>query len=158
MHIRVVRAGQTIELVTAHLKSKLLSFPRPGGSSFTPRDETERSQVAGIALHRRTAEAVTVRMGVNALLANAPEDRLQEDSRDWDQVHWLTWPSIHWRLVGLLDGRRRTLGLGLILPGTWVPETLTLWSPLPPPALPRVRFLKVGKLRLNLRGQELSYV
>jgi endonuclease/exonuclease/phosphatase family metal-dependent hydrolase len=67
--IRVTKNGMTIDLITAHLKSKLLAFPRPGGkSSFAPRDETERAQVAGIALMRRTAEAVTLRLRVNELL------------------------------------------------------------------------------------------
>jgi endonuclease/exonuclease/phosphatase family metal-dependent hydrolase len=68
LRIRVVADGQPMDLLTAHLKSKLLSFPRPGGSSFTPRDERERAQVAGIALLRRAAEAVTVRLYANGLL------------------------------------------------------------------------------------------
>lgn len=66
--VRVTKNGQMFHLITAHLKSKLLSYPRVGGSSFTPRDETERAQVAGIALMRRMAEAVTLRMQANLLL------------------------------------------------------------------------------------------
>ena len=60
--------------------------------------------------------------------------------------------------MGLLDGGRRTLGLGLIIPGPWDPENLALWTPVAPEALSRVRFVKVGKMRLNLRGQELNHV
>jgi polynucleotide 5'-kinase involved in rRNA processing len=91
------------------------------------------------------------------LLAEAPMGRFPENLRQgWDQVHWLTWPSHHQRLVGLLDGRRRTLSLGLIIPGAWDPETLALWSPMAPELLSRVRFVKAGHLRLNRRGQELS--
>jgi endonuclease/exonuclease/phosphatase family metal-dependent hydrolase len=64
--------GAAFTIVTAHLKSKLLSFPRPHGrTAFQPRDETERVQVAGAALHLRTAEAVTLRTQANALLAEA---------------------------------------------------------------------------------------
>jgi polynucleotide 5'-hydroxyl-kinase GRC3/NOL9 len=95
------------------------------------------------------------------LLPEAPKRNNQENSREgqpWDQVRWLTWPSLHWRLVGLLDGRRRTLALGLILPGAWDPKILALFSPLVQSAIHQVRFLKVGKLRVNLRGQELSHV
>jgi polynucleotide 5'-hydroxyl-kinase GRC3/NOL9 len=92
------------------------------------------------------------------LLAEPPAARLPENSRQgWGRVYWLTWPSHHQRLVGLLDGRRRTLGLGLIISGTWDPEALALWSPLAPELLSRVRFVKVGQLRLNRRGQELSH-
>jgi hypothetical protein len=58
-----------VDLLSCHLKSKLLSFRRPGGkTSFVPRDEGERAQVAGIALMRRAVEAVTLRMRANALL------------------------------------------------------------------------------------------
>ncbi len=71
LRIRVAKDGVTLDVVTTHLKSKLLSFPRPGGSSFAPRDETERAQVAGIALSRRMAEAVTLRIEANGLLEAA---------------------------------------------------------------------------------------
>lgn len=56
------------DIITAHLKSKLLIFPRPDGRSFAPRNEEERAQAAGVALMRRTAEAVTLRIRVNSLL------------------------------------------------------------------------------------------
>lgn len=68
LQIRVTKDGLALNVITAHLKSKLLTFPRPGGSSFTPRDEGERAQVAGIALLKRTAEALTLRIHINSLL------------------------------------------------------------------------------------------
>ena len=77
---------------------------------------------------------------------------------DWDHVHWLSWEGLQLRLVGLLDGRHRTLALGLILPIAWDRENLALLTPLAPEAAARVRFVKLGKLRLNLEGQELPHV
>lgn len=72
LRVRVTKAGFSTDVITAHLKSKLLSFPRPGGrTSFAPRDEDERAQVAGTALRRRAAEAVTLRMRVTSLLGQA---------------------------------------------------------------------------------------
>ena len=69
--MRVAKEGLAIDLVACHLKSKLLSFRRPGGrTSFVPRDEDERAQVAGIALMKRTAEAVTLRVRANGLLGD----------------------------------------------------------------------------------------
>lgn len=68
LRVRVTKDGLMVDLITSHLKSKLLSFPRPWGISFTPRDEGERAQVAGIALMRRMAEAVTLRIRANGLL------------------------------------------------------------------------------------------
>jgi endonuclease/exonuclease/phosphatase family metal-dependent hydrolase len=67
------QTGITIRLVNVHLKSKLLTFPREGGgTSFEPRNETERAFGAGIALMRRTAEAVTVRVFINAAMEDSP--------------------------------------------------------------------------------------
>lgn len=64
-------SDQPIELVTAHLKSKLLTFPNTSGEArFSPRNEDERAFVAGLALLKRTAEAVTLRVKVNELLAD----------------------------------------------------------------------------------------
>jgi polynucleotide 5'-kinase involved in rRNA processing len=74
---------------------------------------------------------------------------------DWDRVHWLSWESLQWRLLGLLDGRHRTLALGLILPGPWNREVLAVLTPLAPAAATQVRLVKLGKLRLNREGQEL---
>jgi endonuclease/exonuclease/phosphatase family metal-dependent hydrolase len=67
-------AGVTVRLVTVHLKSKLLTFPRPGGgTSFQPKDENERAFGADIALMRRAAEAVTVRHFINAEIEASPD-------------------------------------------------------------------------------------
>ena len=69
LRIRVAKDGIAVDVLSAHLKSKLLSYRRPGGrTSFVPRDEGERAQVAGIALMRRTAEAITLRHHANQLL------------------------------------------------------------------------------------------
>ncbi|RJR34309.1 MAG: hypothetical protein C4567_15660 [Deltaproteobacteria bacterium] len=75
-----------------------------------------------------------------------------------ESLHWLTWSGMHLRLVGFLDGARRTLALGLILPGAWNPEEMFFWTPLSIDAALRVRFLKVGKMRLTLTGKELADV
>jgi endonuclease/exonuclease/phosphatase family metal-dependent hydrolase len=66
-----------VHLMTAHLKSKLLTYPsRSGRARFSPQDEDERAWVAGIALMKRTAEAVTLRVKANALLAENDRNAL----------------------------------------------------------------------------------
>ncbi|WP_404786429.1 endonuclease/exonuclease/phosphatase family protein [Altericista sp. CCNU0014] len=66
-----------IHLITAHLKSKLLSFPTASGSSrFNPKDENERARVAGIALLKRTAEAVALRVMANERLQGNRQEAL----------------------------------------------------------------------------------
>lgn len=62
---RIRKAGTNIDLVSAHLKSKLLTYP---GGRFSPRDAGERARYAVYALHRRAAEAAAVRAGVDELL------------------------------------------------------------------------------------------
>ncbi len=61
-------SGQVVQLVTAHLKSKLLTFP---GGRFQPHDEDERARFADYALYRRAAEAATLRVWATAALAPA---------------------------------------------------------------------------------------
>jgi endonuclease/exonuclease/phosphatase family metal-dependent hydrolase len=58
LRVRVTSDGRPVDLVTCHLKSKLLTFP---GERFTPRDEGERARFGAYALYQRAAEAVTVR-------------------------------------------------------------------------------------------------
>ena len=57
-----------VHLVTAHLKSKLLTFP---GGRFQPADEDERARFGAYALYKRTAEASTLRSHLTGLLADA---------------------------------------------------------------------------------------
>jgi endonuclease/exonuclease/phosphatase family metal-dependent hydrolase len=66
------RAGVRVQLITAHLKSKLLTYPRPGGkTSFSPANENERAFAAGVALFARAAEAATIRAFLNDEIQNA---------------------------------------------------------------------------------------
>jgi len=65
-------SGQSVRLVTTHLKSKLLTFP---GDRFSPHDEDERARFAAYALYRRTAEAATLRVWATAALQNAGDTR-----------------------------------------------------------------------------------
>src|SRR4051794_21920267 len=51
-------AGTRLRALTAHLKSKLLSFP---GGRFDTKDETERARYGVYALNRRAAEAAALR-------------------------------------------------------------------------------------------------
>jgi len=60
---------RTVDVVSVHLKSKLLSFP---GGRFSPSDEDERARYAVYALHRRAAEAAGIRSYVTALLTAEP--------------------------------------------------------------------------------------
>jgi predicted extracellular nuclease len=77
LRVRVEVAGTTIDIVTCHLKSKLLSFPPgPNGKTrFDTRDEGERARYAFYALTRRAAEAATVRAAATELLDNHGSQR-----------------------------------------------------------------------------------
>lgn len=58
--------GTTLDVISCHLKSKLLTFP---GGRFSPKDEDERARFAVYALNRRAAEAATIRAYATNLLA-----------------------------------------------------------------------------------------
>lgn len=73
LRARVRVDGLDVDVVSVHLKSKLLSFP---GGRFSPRDEDERARYAVYALHRRAAEAAGVRVYATALMADAGRERL----------------------------------------------------------------------------------
>jgi endonuclease/exonuclease/phosphatase family metal-dependent hydrolase len=63
------QSGVPVRLITLHLKSKLVSYPTSSEwPRFNPRDEDERARGTGLALLRRTAEAVTVRTYLNDLM------------------------------------------------------------------------------------------
>lgn len=64
--------GQSLDLVTVHLKSKLLTFP---GGRFNPSNEDERARFAAYALYRRATEAATVRVAATGILGGRGQDR-----------------------------------------------------------------------------------
>jgi len=71
------RADLPIHLLNAHLKSKLLTYPAPPGQTrFQPRNEDERARTAGLALLKRTAEAVALRANANKLLEDNAQNAL----------------------------------------------------------------------------------
>lgn len=73
LKVDVKIATATITMITLHLKSKLLTFPRANNTSVSnPKNEFERSQGAGIALMKRTAEAITVRDAASEILSQDP--------------------------------------------------------------------------------------
>ena len=70
LHVRVRIQDTDIDLITAHFKSKLLTFPN---GRFNPLDEGERARFGAYALYRRAAEAVTVRAAATDLLTSDHE-------------------------------------------------------------------------------------
>jgi endonuclease/exonuclease/phosphatase family metal-dependent hydrolase len=69
------RPNFNVHLITAHLKSKLLTFRGPrGGTLFSTDDEDLRAKVGGVALIKRTAEAVALRAKANEILEGNADD------------------------------------------------------------------------------------
>lgn len=69
LRARIRRGGWTIDVISVHLKSKLLTFP---GGRFSARDEEERARFGVYALHRRAAEAAGIRAYATRLLTEEP--------------------------------------------------------------------------------------
>ena len=70
-------------------------------------------------------------------------------------MYWVNWGTLELRLVGLLDEKLLTLGLGLLLPSPWERRQIMIHTPLPSRWLDRVKFCRLGKIRLDLAGEEL---
>jgi endonuclease/exonuclease/phosphatase family metal-dependent hydrolase len=74
VHAIVHVDGTPVTVMTAHLKSKLITYDRwpglVGGHQFAPNDEGERLRYAGYAVFRRAGEAMTVRARLDDLLAD----------------------------------------------------------------------------------------
>jgi len=64
LKVTITHNGASLDIITAHLKSKLLTF----GSNFSTSNETLRAHTAFFALERRAAEANGIRNHVNGLL------------------------------------------------------------------------------------------
>jgi len=73
LRARVEAGGMTLDVISCHLKSKLLTFP---GGRFSPKDEHERARFAVYALNRRAAEAATIRAYASALLGGEGQQRV----------------------------------------------------------------------------------
>jgi endonuclease/exonuclease/phosphatase family metal-dependent hydrolase len=77
--------GVPVTVLTAHFKSKLITYARRqgivGGSRFAPNDEGERLRYAGYAIFRRAGEAMTIRARLDQLLAE-PTDPAAGSGRD----------------------------------------------------------------------------
>ena len=69
--------GLTVQALTAHLKSKLLTFPGRGSQQprFETRDEAERARFGLYGLHQRAAEAVTIRAWATDQLQGHGQER-----------------------------------------------------------------------------------
>lgn len=88
LEVTVTHGGRAVTVLTAHFKSKLISYARQqglvGGNQFQPNDESERYRYAAYALFRRTGEALTVRQRLNEILADPahPEDITRGTGRE----------------------------------------------------------------------------
>ena len=72
LRVRIEADATTLDVISCHLKSKLLTFP---GGRFSPKDEDERARFAVYALNRRAAEAATIRTYATNLLAGDGQHR-----------------------------------------------------------------------------------
>lgn len=72
LRVRFRAGGRNVDVVSCHLKSKLLTF---GEDRFSPSDEDQRARYAVYALCRRAAEAATVRAFATGLLDGDGHER-----------------------------------------------------------------------------------
>ena len=64
LQVTVRANNRDVHVISAHMKSKLLTFP----DGFAPADEDQRARFASYALYRRASEATTLRVHLDTLL------------------------------------------------------------------------------------------
>lgn len=131
-----------------------LGFPWGQGDPLNPEQKQQVEEIAGVGLKHAeqgggyayliTAEPLTERSQDQLAAYLAP-----------NRLVLVPWTSLELRLVGLLEERLLTIALGLLLPSEWDRGQITILTPLPPARLQEVRFLRLGRLRLEPSGQEL---
>lgn len=121
----------------------------------------------GRRLHRRERQEWAGRLGVPVLMGEvsalrhlvlvgeAPEPSA---TREFPLLQVVTWSSLEYCLVGLLDGGHRTLAVGIVLPHPWQERLWRVYTPLNPDRADTVRFLHLGRLRLTPEGREVGPV
>ena len=93
LHLRVRIQDTDIDLITAHFKSKLLTFPP---NRFSPHDEGERARFGAYALYRRLRRR-------NLRTRSHPRPQSQETFAD-------RWPTFRFHECGCCGTERRQYG------------------------------------------------
>ena len=131
-----------------------LDFPFGQGPPLPPvQFQGLQALVAAPLLHAETAAGT-----LHLLLAgrlSAPEAARIREQLGQEKVSWTPWSHLEMRLVGLLDAQFLCLVLGLLLASPWLRQQIVLHTPLPARLLAQVKLCRLGRLRLDLSGQEL---
>ena len=129
-----------------------LGFPFGQGPSWPEAQKQRLSQLLGTdILHAETAtDSRIMIIGRRSLTDSEINLACQELERK--RISWVNWGNLELRLIGLLDANLLTLGLGLLLPSDWERRQINIHTPLPSRLLDRVKFCRLGKIRLDFDG------
>ncbi len=131
-----------------------LGFPFGQGRVLPPQDIAPLQEMTGIPIWHAERGGGHVYLVAAAALPEAAQAELGNYLAP-DRFSWLAWPSLHSRLVGLLDRSMYLRSLGIIQEVDWQTASVTLLTPCPAAWLPQISFLRLGRLRLDPTGQEL---
>ncbi|MGQ9920478.1 MAG: Clp1/GlmU family protein [Desulfobacca sp.] len=131
-----------------------LDFPFAQGPRLTAPEHERLQDLAETSIYWAERRSGCVYLVTAAPLPEAVQSRVAAHLAP-EHLVWAPWNQLMYRLVGMLDIDMYTLSLGILLEVDWPKEEITLLTPLAAKRLPAVRFLRLGKLRLNPSGQEL---
>jgi len=131
-----------------------LDFPFAQGRQLTPAELAGLQDLAETTIWHAERGGGCVYLVTAGLLPEAAQSRLAAHLSP-ERLVWAPWSQLAFRLVGLLDKNMYTLSMGILLEADWQGKAITLLTPLAAQRLPEVRFLRLGKLRLDPSGQEL---
>lgn len=135
-------------------RSGWLGFPWVQGVPLAPPEQDRLQEIAGTIVWRAERGGGWVYVVVAEPLTEAAHTEMVAQVAP-DRLFWVPWAHLESRLVGLLDKDMLTLALGILQAPNWQGGEIAILTPLPPRWVPRVRFLRLGRLRLDAAGQEL---
>jgi polynucleotide 5'-hydroxyl-kinase GRC3/NOL9 len=131
-----------------------LGFPFGQGSTLSEAMQEQLGQLLGQEILHAENDGQTTRALIAGRLTGAEIASICQELA-LKALRLVDWALLELRLVGLLDADLLTLALGLLLPSDWRRRRIFIQTPLPHRLLNRVKFCRLGNLRLDLSGQEL---
>jgi polynucleotide 5'-hydroxyl-kinase GRC3/NOL9 len=131
-----------------------LGFPFGQGPVWSEAQQEQLGQLLGQEILRAETDGQTSRVLLAGRLTRAEIASVCQEL-SLKSLNLVDWAHIELRLVGLLDTNLLTLGLALLLPSDWQRRQIFIHTPLPFRLLNQVKFCRLGKLHLDLTGQEL---
>ncbi len=145
---RYFEKGQRLDFPLAQVTWQ--GAPLGGGGPLPPGELNRWSKILGEQILYGVSGDTWINLLVDRPFSGLPSPEFQE------RLRLIGRSTLEHSLLGLWDGSRRTLALGVLLPSPWQEGRVQVFTPLPASRVPEVKRLSLGRLKLSLSGRELT--